>query len=203
MKARLFPTLLLQAALILPVLAEGPIVLLIGTPAAGKTTQAEILRRDLGMTVISADDLIARNKERFVRYKTPTLTGVEPRLDPALNSLVEDALRAADRTKGIVLDGYPASAVHGDFLVSLRKKMNLPKALVIHLQIPDDVARKRLKQQKEGNIEQQLKDYHREFDFAKTYFPQTDIRTVDGTQSTQAVAAQIRKMIEARSSSGN
>ena len=198
MRVCLARSLFILVALALPAAAAGPVLVLIGPPSSGKTTQAEILHRDLGMAVISADDLIARNQERFQRFKNPALTGVEPRLDPALNALVEQALQNTDLTRGVVLDGYPAAVSQGEYLAGLREKLMLPKALVIHLQIPDAEVLRRLKQQKAADIDQQLKDYHREFDFAKTYFPEADLQTVDGTKAPDVVALEIRKLLQAR-----
>lgn len=156
-----------------------------------------MLRRDYGMAVISADELIENNKEKFQRYKNPAITGVEPLLDPAMNGLVEAALRSADLSKGVVIAGYPASAEQGDFLTRLREKLNLPRALVIKLDIPDDEVRKRLTQEGATDIAQQLKDYHREFDFAYLYFPEAKIETVDGTKSREEVSAEIQKLLAA------
>jgi adenylate kinase family enzyme len=175
--------------------AAGPIVLLVGPPGSGRTTQAEFLRRDPGMPVIAADDLIAHNPQRFQKYRTPALNGVDPRLDPALNDLVEQSLRNTDLAKGVVLDGYPASKIQGDFLTALRQKFNLSRSVVIHLNAPDDVVRKRLKGQSR-DVEQELKDYHREFDFVRQYFPSADIRSVDGTKEPLEVAKQIRKILQ-------
>jgi adenylate kinase family enzyme len=175
--------------------ATGPVVVLIGPPGSGKTTQTEILRKERGMVVISADDLIARNKQAFAKFRNPHIQGIEPRVDPVLNKLVEDALMSADRSKGVVLDGYPAAKVHGDYLTALREKLSLAKPVVIHLLVPDDEVRKRLKGRNPNELEQQLKDYHREFDFARLYFPDTDIRDVDGTKKESAVAGEIRKLL--------
>jgi adenylate kinase family enzyme len=180
-----------------PLFAAGPVILLVGPPGSGRTTQAEFLRKELGMPVISADDLITRNPQKFQKYKMPQLQGVETHLDPAMNELVEEALRTADLSKGVVLDGYPASKIQGDFLASLRNKFELPRPVVIHLSVPDETVRKRLKDQKR-DLDQELKDYHREFDFLRTYFPDADIRTVDGTKSRPEVEKQIRKIVEER-----
>lgn len=195
-RALCFGALIWWAALASPLHAAGLIVLLIGPPGSGKTTQAEILKRDLKMAVISADDLIARNQGLFQKYKNPTIQGVDPHLDPALNTLVEDALRAADLSKGVVLDGYPAAKTQGDHLASLREKLGLPRVLVIHLRVPDNVSRKRLENQKRADLEQELKNYHRELDFAHEYFPQADIREIDGTKKPDAVAKEIRKLLD-------
>ena len=193
-----FRYLPLVCAAVLGQAAARPVALLVGPPGSGKTTQAEILKKDLGMTVISVDDLIARNKQKFERYKQPTVQGVEPRLDPALNALVEEALKSADLSKGVVLDGYPASKTQGDYLAELRDKLKLPGTIVIHLSVPDEVVRKRLKGQKRPELEQELKDYHREFDFVRTYFPEADIRTINANKSRDKVAKEIRKIVEGR-----
>jgi adenylate kinase len=174
----------------------GQIVVMIGPPGSGKTTQTEILRKERGMAVISADDLIARNREAFAKFRNPQIQGVEPRLDPALNRLVEEALRSADLSKGLILDGYPAAKNQGDYLTVLREKYNLPKPVVIHLHVPDSLVRQRLKNQKRTDLDQELKDYHREFDFAREYFPETDIREVDGTKKPAVVAREIRKLLQ-------
>ncbi len=171
----------------------GPVIVMIGPPGSGKTTQTEILRKGRGMAVVAADDLIARNQQAFERFAKPQIQGVEPRLDPALNRLVEQALGSIDLSKGVVLDGYPAAKIHGDHLVVLRQRLHLPKPIVIHLRVPDEVVRKRLKNQ--SDVEQRLKDYHRELDFARVYFPEADIRDVDGTKKPAAVAKAIRGLL--------
>lgn len=148
------------------------------------------------MAIIAADDLIARNKQSFARFKNPAIQGVEPRVDPALNQLVENALTSVDPSKGIVLDGYPAAKNHGDHLTVLRKKFNLPAPLVIHLRVSDDIVRQRLKDRNSAELEQQLKDYHRELDFAREYFPDTAVRDIDGTKKPEVVAGEIRKLLK-------
>jgi len=182
------------AAMGFPIYAAGPVVLIVGPPGSGRTTQAQLLSKDLGMPIISADDLIARNAAKFQKSRIPALHGVDPHLDPVLNSLVEGALGGADLSKGVLLDGYPAAKVQADFLQTLRRKFDLPRAIVIHLNAPDDVVRKRLKGQ-QRDIEQELKDYHREFDFIREYFPEADIRTVDATKKPTKVTKQVRKTL--------
>ena len=99
-----------------------------------------------------------------------------------------------DLSNGVILDGYPASKEQGDYLANMRQQLNLPKPVIIHLRVPDTVVRKRLKNESPEDIEQRLKDYHRELDFARIYFPQADIHEVDGTKSPDAVAKAIRKV---------
>ena len=182
-------------ALVLHAQASGPVVVLIGVPGSGRAEQAAILKNQRGMATISADDLIARNSQAFEKSRGSAIPGFDARLDPAMNGLVEAALSSADLSKGLVLVGYPASKAQGDYLVSLREKLNLPKALVIRLVVPDSVARKQLKKEKVLDVEQQLLNYHRELDFARGYFPQSDIRDINGNRKPGKVADDIRTLL--------
>jgi adenylate kinase len=186
----------LMAAVMTGSYAAGPVVVFIGAPGAGKSTQAEILHKERGMVVISADALVAANRDQFQRFKNPLLDGVDPLLDPAMNPLVEKALRTADLSKGVVLDGYPAAITQGNFLADLGQKMNLGKAVVIHIKITDDEARKRLPSANVIELAQDLKNYHREADFAGTYFPNADLHIVDGMKKPADVAKEIAAILD-------
>lgn len=175
--------------------ASGPVIVLIGLPGSSRAVQAAMLKSQNGMTVISADGLIARNPQVSEKSRNSPIQGFDPRLDPAVNELLEVALSTADLSKGLVLVGYPASKAQGDYLVSLRERLSLPKALVIRLVVPDDVARKQLKKNKVLDIDQQLQNYHRELDFARAYFPQADIRDINGNRNPAKVANDIRKLL--------
>ena len=187
---------LAMAAVMTGSYAAGPVVVLIGAPGAGKSTQAEILRKERGMVVISADSLIAANRNEFQKFKNPLLDGVDPLLDPALNPLVEKELRSADLSKGVVLDAYPASITQGNFLADLGQKMNLGKAIVIHLKITDAESRKRQPSANVIELAQDLKNYHREADFAGTYFPNADLHEIDGMKKAADVAKEIASILD-------
>jgi len=175
--------------------AAGPVIVLIGAPGSGRATQAAALKSERGMAAIFADDLIATNPKAFEKAKNSAIPGFDPRLDPAMDGLVEAALTGADLSKGLVLAGYPASKAQGDYLTTLRERLNLPKPIIINLVVPDKEARKRLTKDKATDIEQQLQNYHRELDFARIYFPQADIRDVNGDQTPAKVTAAIGKLL--------
>ena len=44
------------------------------------------------MALISSDNLIEQNPQAFEKFRHPAIHGMEPRLDPALNRLVEEKL---------------------------------------------------------------------------------------------------------------
>ena len=109
---------------------------------------------------------------------------------------MDEALASADRSTGVILVGYPGAKIHGDYVPVLMKKYGLQKPVVIHLRVPDDVVEERLKDQNRPDLDQELKDYHRETDFARDFFPEADIRDVDGTKNVDEVAKEIRKQMK-------
>src|SRR5262245_41249203 len=175
--------------------AKGVFILL-GPPASGKSTQAALIQKQYGFALISREQLLKDDPSMLARQKQPEINGVEPRVDPALNNLFMKRLEKTDISKGLLLDGYPATKDHGDFLVKVLQDKGLNKPLILQLELPDDAVRKRVKNQKTEQIEQDLKDYHRETDFLSAYFPQAEIIKIDGSKKEEAVFTQIRKAID-------
>ncbi len=176
--------------------SPGPVVLLIGPPAGGKTTQSSALSKDLGVPIVSVDELIAANRQEFSKKNNAGTAPLDPRVDPAVNRLVDEKLRSLDLSKGVILDGYPAAAIHADYLKHLLQELGLPTPVIIHLQVPDGVVKKRLKGQQPSDADQRLKDYHRELDFIRVYYPEAAIHDIDGTKSRDAIAKEIRNILQ-------
>ena len=147
------------------------------------------------MTVLSVEDLIAQNRQAFESFRRPEIQGVEPRLDPVLNRLVGEKLREIDRSKGVILDGYPASKEQGEHLTSLLKEFQFSGPIVLQLRVSDAEVRKRASKIESADVEQGLKDYHREFDFAQTYFSHDHIHVIDGSRPVENVAKEIRRVL--------
>jgi adenylate kinase len=175
-----------------------PVIVLIGPPGAGKSTQAERIQKRYRFALITREQLMQDDPALLARYKQPDIRGVEPRIDPALNKLFLQRLERTDISRGLLLDGYPASKDHADFLRQVVEQKGLAKPLVLQLTAPDDVVRKRLKGQSPEKIEQDLKDYHREMDFVQVYFPQADIVPIDASKKPRGVFRQIREALKQR-----
>jgi adenylate kinase len=176
------------------------IIVLIGPTGAGKTTQSEFLKQGFGIPTIAADDLARENPAALAKYREPGIDPGTPATSPALNDLVAGRLSKMDLTKGVVLDGYPATKDQADHLTVLVKKLNLPSPVIIHLQVPDNVARERLRQRKRDDdtpeqIERRLADYHRELEMLSAYYPKANIWTIDGTKPITEVSDTIRSIL--------
>jgi adenylate kinase len=174
------------------------LIVLIGPPASGKTTQAQILQKERGMLLLSVEDLIAQNRQAFERFRHPEIQGVEPRLDPVLDRLIEERLRAMDRSKGVILDGYPASKAQGDHLALLVTEFQFAPPVILQLNLSDAEARGRARKSEGRDIEQDLKDYHRELDFARLYFSGANIHEIDASKPLPEVTKQIRAVLASK-----
>ena len=176
--------------------ADKPIVILIGPPSSGKSTQANLIQKRYHFAMITREQLMQDDPSVLARQKQKGLNTVDPRVDPALNGLFLKRLERTDISKGLLLDGYPSTKDHGDFFTKVGTERGLAKPLVLKLELPDDAVRKRLKGQAPAQIEQDLKDYHRETDFLSSYFPQANIVKIDATRKADDVFEEIRKIID-------
>jgi adenylate kinase len=177
------------------------LIVLIGPTASGKTTQAEFLKKRFGIPAISVDELITANPAALAKYRPAGITPGPPQLNPAIDALVAAAITGLDLSKGLVLDGYPASKDQADHLAALAEKLKLPPPIVIQIDVPDDVARERAGKRQRGDdapdlVEERLKNYHREMDMIRSYYPQANIWTIDGAKPVADVSGTIEAILK-------
>ena len=122
---------------------EGPLVLLIGPPGSGKSTHGAKVAKKWRLPLVSVEDLIEENQDVIQKLRKSGIKGIEPETDPVLNQLFEERLKRGDLAKGAVLDGYPSTKDHGDFLAKMVQTGQLPNPVIIQLEIPDEEVRKR------------------------------------------------------------
>lgn len=173
------------------------LIVLIGPTGSGKSTQAEFLKKRFAIPTIAVDDLITANPAALAKYRG---TAGPPQLNPAIDALVAETVTSLDLTKGVALDGYPASKDQADHLAALAAKLNLPPPIVIQIDLPDDVARQRLKKRRRPEdkpelIEERLKNYHREMDMIRSYYPQANIWTINGNKPIAEVSSTIEAIL--------
>jgi adenylate kinase len=190
------------ALLVLPLLLAAAdlqtpkVILMLGPPGSGKTTQAKRLSKKYGLPSISMADVLKRSAgfgkagggDKALRAQIESGELVE---DSVANDMMRARLLQKDAAEGFILDGYPATANQAAYLEALLKERGLPMPVVIHLTVSDDVARKRMQARgraddKPAIIEARLAEYHHESDAALGHF-QGDVITIDGTPAEAEV----------------
>ena len=88
-------------------------LLLIGTPGAGKGTQAQRLSETFGIPAISTGDIFrhnVKNETELGKLAKAYMDRGEYVPDSLTNDLVRDRLSQGDATEGFLRDGYPRTA---------------------------------------------------------------------------------------------
>jgi len=163
-----------------------PLVILIGPPLSGKSTFVASMSKTYGIPAVSIEDLITDNAGELDKLRPQGTSLAEMRYDPAMSRLFQARVKSMDLSHGLLVDGYPATVLQGQDLAKMIPDLKL-QPFVLQLEMPDDVVRARAKKSgRESDspaiIEQRLKDYHREFDFASSFFPNAKIVKIDANQ---------------------
>jgi len=182
------------------------VILLIGPPGAGKTTQARNLSRKYKIPSISMADLLKKNagwgKMGSKKILKAEVESGELADDQTADLLLRKRLLLDDAQRGFILDGYPAREGQADKLDALLKERGLPAPVLIYLDVPDDVARARMKARGRADdsvdmIERLLAEHHREAQFILGRYSEAQIHKIDGSGSRQQVWRDIERALAA------
>jgi adenylate kinase len=200
------------ALLVLPLLlaaADHPrkVILVLGPPGSGKSTQAKRLSKTYSLPSINMADILkhsaafgkAGGGDKALRAQIESGELVE---DSVANDMIRARLLQKDATEGFILDGYPATANQAAYLEALLKERGLPTPVVIHLTISDDEARERMHKRgraddKPAMIEARLAEYHHESDAVLGHF-QGETITVDAAPAEAEVWHAIEEALTKR-----
>jgi adenylate kinase len=197
----IYLAILLTSAIALSAPPSKPLVLiLIGAPGSGKNTQSAFLEKEFGLPIISADQLVKDNPQAVASIQTIGMPALDPRQDMIMNQLVQAKLKTIDTSKGFILDGFPATKAQADFLANLNQQEHLPSPIILQLDVPDAVAKKRLANSsnpddREPLLDQAIADYHREMNFIGLYYSKANIKQVNGDQKPAKVSQDIRAIV--------
>lgn len=177
------------------------VILMLGPPGSGKTTQSDRLKSALKIPVISMTDVLRKegggkgglNKDLHAQINSGDLVS-----DEIANSLMRKRVTRKDCERGFIVDGYPFTAKQAEYLESMLADLGLPHPIVIHLSISDSEADQRLKKRGRSddtpaNTERRIVEYRSQAELLLARYP--NAVTVDGTKSPDAVAASIRQAI--------
>lgn len=123
------------------------VVVLLGAPGAGKGTQAPMLAAHLGLPIVATGDLF----RAAVRDGTPL--GLEARRYMDAGQLVPDditvrllleRLARPDAERGVILDGFPRTAVQAQALDAALAERGSAVCAAVLVEVPEDELVRRL-----------------------------------------------------------
>lgn len=178
---------------------EGMVILLIGPPGSGKTTQAKFLKKQYRIPYYSAADILRHSHGK--KSLGPHAPSGDLLSDSAVNDLMYKIFEKADHTRGFVLDGYPWNRAQVDFLGDAMRKLRFAEPVAVVLDMSDAVARQRMKSRgraddKPDIIERRLSEYRAAAELLRGVYPASRVFHVDATKSEAEVSREIRKLLE-------
>jgi adenylate kinase len=179
-------------------------IILIGPPGSGKTIQAEYLRKRYKIPAVSMSQLLQQEVHRNSAMGValaPALSSGELLGDGPANDLMMARLLRPDAGRGFILDGYPATEGQARALDQWLADHNLPKPIIVVLQVPEEVSRNRMIRRRRAddqpdNIERRLRDYREIGRLVEQRYGTGRIVRVDGTGAPPQVALLIAKGID-------
>jgi adenylate kinase len=116
-------------------------IVLLGAPGSGKGTQADHLRRELGLTHVASGDLFRDHLKR----QTPlglkageymTKGALVP--DEVTIAMLRERVRQPDTDKGVLLDGFPRTMEQAIALNEMLSSLGREIRAVIYVEVPDE-----------------------------------------------------------------
>lgn len=199
MLRRHFSLLALLAPLARTQQRSGRVIIVLGPPGAGKSTQAEKLARRLGVSSISASQLLKRSTGWRKSDRKRILAALESGLlvtDDTLIELFHSRLRRETGRGGFILDGYPGNPKHAAALEKFLTEYSLPQPWVLLLQVPDAVVVQRMQARRRADdtpelIQSRLTEYRSLEAELIGYYPKERVIPIDGARSEPEVTAEI------------
>jgi adenylate kinase len=121
-------------------------LVLVGPPASGKGTQADVLVAKFGIPKISTGDMLraaraagtALGKEAETYMNSGRLVP-----DSVVIGLVDERLQNPDVAGGFVLDGFPRTVPQAEALSDLLQRRQMPLDLVAQIDVPRELLMER------------------------------------------------------------
>lgn len=190
------------------------IVIIIGPPGSGKSSQSKMLATLLKIPSISMGQVMRDIKSKGTIIGREANKYVEEgKLVPSklMEALTKFRLEEDDCRDGFVLDGTPRrveeAVILDEYLMRKGKKVDS----VILIDLPDDIAvnrilKRKVKSKEKGgareddniqDIKVRLSEYHNNVEAIKVYYNQKDLlHIIDGKPSIEAIHTHIRSLFQ-------
>ena len=181
--------------------APPKIILLVGPPGSGKTTQARYLARKYEIPAFSMSDLLKKEmssvrKDAASKALAAAIASGDVLPDESAVDLIRQRLFRANLRKGFILDGFPSTAGQAKALDRMLQDHQLPQAIVVVLDVPDDVIRKRMDARGRADdkpeiIERRIREFRNEAALLAGWAGQTRVVRVNADAAAADVSRKI------------
>jgi len=186
-------------------------IVLFGPPGAGKGTQAEILKTDLGLAHLSTGDMlraaVAAETELGLQAKAIMEEGkLVP--DEVITGVVADRIEEPDCAVGFILDGFPRTVPQAEALDTMLSKKGKALDAVVEVRVPDEVLISRIEkraaetggERADDNAEtmkRRLAVYHEQTAPVLPYYERKGLlHVIDGDRPIEEVTAAIKAALQ-------
>jgi len=195
----------LALATLVPLWGQAPskmVLLIIGPPGSGKTTQAAKLKSKYKIPSISMADILKKEggaKSDLSRRLKVNLAG-DLVSDEVANQLIDKRLQRKDVAQGFILDGYPVTEKQATYLDAMLAQRGLPTPVVIHLSAPDNVVVERMSQRGRSDdtpeaMKRRLEEYHLQSKAVLQRYGAGQLKTIDATKTPDEVWRAIQQAL--------
>lgn len=184
-------------------------ILLLGIQGSGKGTQAKRIAAEYGIPHISTGDMFRAEIDagsELGRKVEKVLDRGDLVPDEITIGMIRDRLAQDDAADGFVLDGFPRTMAQADALDGMLAEVGKPLTIVFELQVPDEVARERMRKraEEEGRtddtpevIERRVELYHQETEpIVQHYRLLGNLVGIHGTGTMDEVFTELQNAIE-------
>ncbi|QSZ27139.1 adenylate kinase [Aceticella autotrophica] len=122
-------------------------IVLLGSPGAGKGTQASMIAEANHIPHISTGDIFRYNIKNETELGKLAKQYIDKGLlvpDDVTNKIVQDRIQKEDCKNGFLLDGYPRNVYQAEFFDNLLEEKNLKLDFVLNINVDKDILINRL-----------------------------------------------------------
>ena len=187
--------------------SQGKILVILGAPGSGKGTLSKELSKDYNFIHLSTGDLIRNSEDEEIK-KIIDAGNFLP--DDMMIKILRKELKKVDPTSNVILDGFPRTIKQAKRLDSMLGKMGLGLNHAIYLDLPDKIAKERIKSRaKEENrkddaneeiVEKRFKEYHEKtFPILDFYEKSRKLIKIEANEGKDKVLKQVKEKIRLES----
>jgi adenylate kinase len=185
--------------------SQGKILVILGAPGSGKGTLSKMLKEKYKFEHISTGELIRKSDDPEIKKIVGTGKFLS---DDLMVKMLRKEMKKIDiANTNVILDGFPRTIKQAKRLDSMLGKMGLGLNHAIFLDLPDDVAKERIKKRAkiEGReddssdevVDKRFEEYHdKTFPLLDFYSKSRKLITLKADKGKDDLLKQIRKKLQ-------